>query len=874
MLRIWTALVPGVFAFLFTSAALGAPAEPPHGVWVGQDGHDYCQTSSALGPDDIQDLHVRFEGLPAGEEIESGMIRRQGGGEWAINGKGRSWHAHVIRDAGSTTADVFMEPSHDEESCQLAVELHYRSGQSVTFPINGGRSNPNLFMPTAVLQARWVGQDHLDWTGPGPAVGPDGFVDAQIAVSGISRRLEIQALTIEDPQGGKWEYGVNPHRLNNAELLRDAKDPTRGTLFFSPDRNLEEHKLTLRISYTIDRHNSATLAAGATDPKRPMPKPAMFPLSENHFTVRWLGQDGTELAGRGDVHVSLENLPAGASIGAAALSDPAGGYWIYPSPRPGDPPSMPLAIRRKDRASSADLFFQPYRDESDTPMVLRLLLSDGTTTIRPFTGGKCDPYIRGPQPLSTSIEAKPGDDLHALAEKIGEIRLAPGRYVLDRPLKLPHPITITGPRDSIIEFTQKADDKPWTGAILVGGSNTTLRGFSIRVADNFRWQINGPGGAAIIRSLYQPKDPRANIVLEKLDIQGSSVPLPADPKKTPEAAYLVRFEGATSGKIIGNRLRGGTVDIYNGPWLIADNQYVGAMPGTFVYDAFGAHWVHDLTLERNRISRIEPAGKTWRFISMNQRGQSITIRDNDVSGVGMRDDDTIPNQNTPEILLTETYRLYFEGYPSGISNNGQVLQVPMVMYGTILPGSMVSILDGEHAGEYFPIAQPITPTTLLMASPLPPGHYAISIAHGYVDTSIERNCIDVRGGPSAIVVLAGNHWNLRLANNHLLGGGETMRIQSTPTENPFIWGWSHTPFLDLLCEGNVCEDSRRGIAIDVYSDRHNKTSAGRTYMTGTIRNNTLGGTKDAQFRIGRDTADPNTEMKLVIDGQPPFRPTP
>jgi hypothetical protein len=333
--------------------------------------------------------------------------------------------------------------------------------------------------------------------------------------------------------------------------------------------------------------------------------------------------------------------------------------------------------------------------------------------------------------------------------------------------------------------------------------------------------------------------------------------------------------GATSGKITGNRFRGGTVDVANGPWLIADNVHDGTLPGTVAWDAFGGHWLHDFTLERNRVRAASPSGKIWRFISMNQLGQHVVIRDNDVSGVGMRDDDPMPNPNAPEILLTESYRLYFEGKPAGISNGGWVLQIPMVMYGAVRAGSIVSILSGAHAGKYFTIAQPITPTAFLMAEPLPAGDYAISVAHGFVDNVIERNRIDVRGGKSAVVVLAGNHWNLRLLNNHLLGGGDSLLVQSTPTENPYIWGWSHTPFLGFLGEGNLHEDSRRGVFLDVYSNRHNKTTSGRTYMTGIYRNNTnlwssmaLAQVKpepDA-VRMGVQSGEDPGQLQIKVDG--------
>src|SRR5579859_3498467 len=90
-------------------------AEPdtskPRGVWLGQDGHDYCQTSSTLGPDDIQDLHIRLENLPAGDPVDSALIRRVGGGEWAVNNRGGrfTWKGKLIQANGETTADIFLE---------------------------------------------------------------------------------------------------------------------------------------------------------------------------------------------------------------------------------------------------------------------------------------------------------------------------------------------------------------------------------------------------------------------------------------------------------------------------------------------------------------------------------------------------------------------------------------------------------------------------------------------------------------------------------------------------------------------------------------------------------------------------------------------
>ncbi len=869
-------------AFVAADASLPVP----RAVWLGQDGHDFCQTAASLKPNDIQDLHFRLEGLPVGEEIKGILIRRAGGGEWAFGNQGGrwTWKAHLLRATNSPDADLFLEPSHDEQGFHVDIELRYRSGRETRLALTGGRSDPNLFMPGARVAATWVGQEGHDWTGPGPAVGPDGFEDARIEIAGLATQQDLKSISLESPDGAGWEYGLNTARRSNAELMRESEDRSRGSLFFSPDRDLTGQKLRLRVTYATERSNATALVAGPTDPERAMRKPLEIRIRPNRHSVQWLGQDGQDPTGRGDLHLVLAGLSPEDEILAAALSDMVGGYWIFrrdekvnfhPTARAGEPASLPLLVRRQPHAATADLFFQPFRDEAGTPMTLRLLFDGGTTTVHRFAGKSCDPYRRGPLPGSGSIEAKPGADLNALAEKFGMIHLAKGRYPLHRPLTLGQPVTITGEADAVLAFSQTSDEPPWRGAILIGAGNVTLRGFSVRFADGFRWAVRGPNGAGIIHTFDRPGsgDPKASLVLEKLDIESSSVALPADPKQPIEAPYLARLAGATSGKIVGNRFRGGTVDVANGPWLIADNDHRGPVRGTVAWDAFGGHWLHDLTLERNRVRADGPSGKMWRFLSMNQLGQRVVIRSNDVSGVGMRDDDTIPNPNAPEILLTESYRLYYEGKPAAVSRDGLVLQIPMVMYGTVRPGSQVSILSGEHTGRWFAIAQPLSSTAFLMEKPLPAGDYVISLAHGFVDCVFERNRIDVRGGNSAVVVLAGNHWGLRLANNHLLGGGDSLLVQSTPTEAPFIWGWSHTPFLGFVGADNLHEASRRGVSIDVYSDRHCKSTAGRTYLAGTSRDNTIQGSDSpsvmarqapALLRIGSHSGEDIAQMKFDL----------
>jgi hypothetical protein len=128
------------------------------------------------------------------------------------------------------------------------------------------------------------------------------------------------------------------------------------------------------------------------------------------------------------------------------------------------------------------------------------------------------------------------------------------------------------------------------------------------------------------------------------------------------------------------------------------------MPGSFDYSAFACHYTHDYTLSDNRVHSEGPSGKNWRFLVMTQAGAADVVQDNDVHDIGPRDTDTIPNPNAPETLLTEAYRLHFEGKPSRISTDGRVLQIPMVMDAPVHTGEVVSVLDGPAAGRWFRVA--------------------------------------------------------------------------------------------------------------------------------------------------------------------------
>ena len=133
---------------------------------------------------------------------------------------------------------------------------------------------------------------------------------------------------------------------------------------------------------------------------------------------------------------------------------------------------------------------------------------------------------------------------------------------------------------------------------------------------------------------------------------------------------------------------------------------------------------HDLTLSGNVAHDVGPSGKAWRFLVMSGSGVGDVVANNDVRDVGPRDTDTIPSANAPETILTESYRLRFEGYPSAISSDGLILQIPPPQGDLGRTGDVVAILGGPDAGHFRRISQAIDGQTYLMDAPLPPGSYA------------------------------------------------------------------------------------------------------------------------------------------------------
>jgi hypothetical protein len=825
-----------------SATAEGRVAGPPRAVWVGQDGHDRVGPNSALAGSDVQDIHIKLINLPPQRQIVHLVIRGLGSDEWQFNGPNGPWRADLQRTEGATTADVFVEPSKVETGRPFTVTLQFDDGQTIEFTFPGGRADPNLRMPSAAVQARWVGQDRHDRVGAGPSVGPDGFQDAHISLTKLSPKVEVRSVTIEGPRGLVWQFGVNPKGLPNAELIRRGDDSSRADLFLDPLRDLKGQTLKLTIHYANDKIDTATVVAGRTDPKLRMPQPSPLAFSPIKLKTRWLGQEGGGSV-LGDVRIALEGLPSGRTIVAAALSDAVRGCWVDRSsdriPFDAGPDPGPLTFCRTS-PTTAELSFAPERDETGTTMTLRLLFEDGKQAFAQFPGGSCDPDRRAPALVSSSpVVARPGDDLQAMANRSTRIRLTKGTYRLNRPLVLERSIAIAGEPGAVLSFTQAAHDAPWTAAIKIHAAHTKLEGFAVRFTGPIRWNRDVQYGPAVIGTTDnldgRANDLKVGLVFSHLDLEG---PPASNPGTWEEAPHLLRLMTARSGRIVGNTLKGGMIAIGGGPWKIVENDYRGTPPWTFCHAVISCSWSHDLEVKGNRAKPDTSSGKTWRFLVLTQSGVHDVVRDNVIEAIGPRDGDTIPNMNAPEIILTEAYRLHFEGRPSAVSADGRIMQIPPPQGDPARTGDVVAVLAGPNTGHWRRITQALGPTAYLLDEPLPSGAEVIAIATGFVDEIFAGNTIDCRGGEvAAPLVLVGNHYGTKVTGNHILATGESFRITAAPTEKPGPWGWSHAPFLGGVIEGNTIEDTIRGATLAVEHGPPIKSNKGRVYMTVTLKDN-------------------------------------
>jgi hypothetical protein len=844
------------------------------GTWIGQDQQDLVGPSAVAGPSGVQDIHLALAGVPADLDVVAAEVRALGGGEWLYQGRGGGWAAHFVR-SDATRGDIFLEPYQIETGRPFDVLLRYEDGTTAMATIAGGTADPNLRMPGDALQVAWIGQDGRDAVGHGPSVGPDGIQDVRIALGNLTPSQRVTAVHVDGPPGISWSYGTNHEAASNASLDRDPSDPSKAVLSINPDRDLSGHGLNVVVVYASGAIDSALVTAGTSDPAlkvAPAPPP---PVLVTGASARWLGQDA---ASPGLVRVAVTGLPTLRRAIAAVLTDEAGLSWVYRADAAAsvyeDPFSRPMSLWIAP--GGVELAFTPRRDESGTTLTLRLELDDGTTAVARVAGGSVDLGRIMPGPAATSVVAHPGDDLNDLANRYGSVRLAAGRYDLDRPLILNGPVTITADPGAMLVFAQPADSAPWTAAIKVHASHTTLDGFAVRFGGPVRWDQGVSFGPAIIGTT-DDRDNRLNVTKVGLTFTHLDVEAPPAASLTPHerAPGLFRLVTAESGRIEANRLRGGMIEFMGGPWQILDNDYRGTVPGTFADAVIAGHGTHDVVVRGNHAEPRGDSGKTWRFLVLTGTGFRDRIEGNTVVGVGPRDDDVIPQANATEIILTESYRLKFEGHPLAVSMDGLIVQVPEPQGGPAQAGDILAILDGPSAGQWRRVVQTLGPQTYLLDGPLPSGAGAISIASGFLGETFRGNTIDTRGSSlAANLMLVGNHFGTQVLDNRLLGGRYGFKVDSSATELPVEWGWSHSPQFGMHLDGNIVIDAVEGSIVQVEHGPNVKSNTRRVYWSGVISKTTFaytptyraGNPQPIALTIGSYASIDPDELVVTLEG--------
>ena len=164
--------------------------------WLGQDGQDLISPSPAPAPapNQVQDIHLQVTGLPAGRQVARARLTGLGGGEWVFNEPGGHWRLEVVQKPGDTVADLYFEVGGPEKGRPWTLTLTLDDGRSAQVQIQGRRGRPQ----PATRQRRREGKlgrpaRRATSAAQGPAVGPDGKVDALITLSQLSPRMEVKA---------------------------------------------------------------------------------------------------------------------------------------------------------------------------------------------------------------------------------------------------------------------------------------------------------------------------------------------------------------------------------------------------------------------------------------------------------------------------------------------------------------------------------------------------------------------------------------------------------------------------------------------------------------------------------------------------------
>ena len=180
-------------------------------------------------------------------------------------------------------------------------------------------------------------------------------------------------------------------------------------------------------------------------------------------------------------------------------------------------------------------------------LTLRLVFTDGALALVRFPGGSCDLRLRVPEVAGSTGAARPGDDLQDLVNRHRTVKLAPGPTGSTRPLVLNQPVSLLGAPGATLLFAQGADQPPWSAAITVHRSRTTLDGFAVRFAGPIRWKTDTPWGPALVgvteTNDNSHPDLRLGLTFTRLDLEAPPAANPAGWEDAPRTVPARELAG-------------------------------------------------------------------------------------------------------------------------------------------------------------------------------------------------------------------------------------------------------------------------------------------------------------------------------------------
>ena len=246
--------------------------------WLGQDGNDWTGNGPSVGPDGIQDFHLKVSNISTGGTVSSLVLTANPGPSaqsWQIGtnpqGYSNAELLNRVTSGGTDTADYFGNPSSSlSNGAPLTLQLTYsdqnRGGKTDTVPISAGLTvdniNPTLAMPRVSVANFAAASAHSTAQDAGYP-GSSHIVLDTLPVRETT--ASVQAAVLSDQAGTTWVYGSPTPYTGASPLLMSYNS---GTFSFPPVRDESSATLTLRLLFKDGKQAVARFAGTASDLNR------------------------------------------------------------------------------------------------------------------------------------------------------------------------------------------------------------------------------------------------------------------------------------------------------------------------------------------------------------------------------------------------------------------------------------------------------------------------------------------------------------------------------------------------------------------------------------------------------------------------------